>query len=130
MVTSPRIQGLNVGVTDIGRWRDEDEVHLPERVTRPQPFLPQVQALDAILRRETLDERLARHLVPDTLDPDLMQPAVLSATREGLQARLRHAAALAPPGPRAALGAAAALLSVEVALDREIQEALSVLLRG
>lgn len=130
MVESPRIQGLHVGVTDIGRWRQEDEVHLPERVARPQPFLPQPQALDAILRRETLDERLSKHLVPSTLDPDLMQPPVLSATRQNLRARFLAAAETARGPSRAALAAAAALLETEVALDGEIQEALAVLLRG
>lgn len=75
MVMTPRVQGLNVGVTDIHRWRQQDEVHLPESRFRPAPFLPQPQALDAILRRETLDERLARHVVPSTVDPDLLAPA-------------------------------------------------------
>lgn len=130
MVETSRIQGLHIGVTDIGRWRHEDEVHLPERVSRPQPFLPQPQALDAILRRETLDERLTRHLVPSTLDPDLMQPPVLSATRQSLRARFLEAAAATRGPSRAALTAAAALLEAEVALDTEIQEALAVLLRG
>lgn len=130
MASTPRIHGLNVGVTDIGRWREQDEVHLPERVSRPQPFLPQPQALDAILRRETLDERLSRHLIPKTLDPDLLQAPVLSAIRQALQERMLAQVPVATASERAALESAAALLAVECELDEAIQEALAVLLRG
>ena len=130
MASTPRIHGLNVGVTDIGRWREQDEVHLPERVSRPQPFLPQPQALDAILRRETLDERLSRHLIPKTLDPDLLQAPVLSAIRQALQERMLAQVPVATASERAALESAAALLAVECELDETIQEALAVLLRG
>lgn len=130
MVSTSRIHGLHVGVTDIGRWRQEDEVHLPERVSRAQPYLPQPQALDAILKRQTLDERLSRHLVPATLDPELLNASVLTAMRETLQAQMLDQAGKVEGAQRVALEEAAALLAVEMDLDRDIQEALAVLLRG
>jgi hypothetical protein len=130
MVMTPRVHGLNVGVTDIHRWRQQDDVHLPESRFRPAPFLPQPQALDAILRRETLDERLARHVVPTTVDPDLLAPAVMSATRVALRDRMVAAATRARGRQAAVLARAAELLADEVALDDDVQRALAALLRG
>ena len=130
MVMTPRVQGLHVGVTDIHRWRQQDEVHLPETGFRPTPFLPQPQALDAILRRETLDERLARHVVPKDIDAELLVPSTMTATRTALRDRMRRAA-IAAPGPQASiLAEAAELLSEELVMDSEIQDALAALLRG
>ncbi|WP_163850620.1 hypothetical protein [Pseudooceanicola aestuarii] len=125
-----RIDKLNVGVAGIQRWRHEDEVHLPEARARGPAYLPLVRPLDEILRRETLDERLARHLLPSEIDADLMQPRVMSDTRQALRARMAQAAAGAEGQRGRALAAAADLLDVEVTLDAEIREALAALLRG
>lgn len=85
-------RGLNVGVSDIQRWRRSDEVHLPTEKPSGPLFLPETAPLDAILRRETLDERLKAFLVPDSLDPDLLQPAVLTATRSAIADKVALAA--------------------------------------
>ena len=128
--TSRRIASLNVGVTEIAEWRALDEQHLPEGGRTLTAFFPEVRPLDAILRRETLDERLAGDVVPDELSPDLLLPAVLSETRKSLKRRLEAAAGLASGQARAEILAGTALLETEVALDDEIREALSALLRG
>lgn len=132
MVSTSRIQGLNVGVTEIQRWRQSDEQHLPERTVRTQQFLPRPQALDQILRRETLDERLVGYVVPSDIDAELLQPAVMGATREALRRRMIEARDATDGRGRAgaALAAAASLLDTEVALDFEVREALAALLRG
>lgn len=127
---SRRIASLNVGVTQIDHWRARDEQHLPIGGRTLPTFLPEIRPLDAILRRETLDERLAADVVPDEIDPELLMPAVLSATRKSLKSRLEAAAANARGLARADILAGAALLEAEVALDEEIREALSALLRG
>jgi len=131
MVDSPRrIAALNVGVTEINEWRALDEQHLPQGGRSLPTFFPEVRPLDAILRRQTLDERLANDVVPDEINPELLQPAVLSETRKSLRNRLAAAAGNATGQARADILAGAALLETEVALDEEIREALSVLLRG
>lgn len=131
MVDTPRrIASLNVGVTRIDEWRALDEQHLPTGGASLRAFFPEVRPLDAILRRETLDERLAADVVPDELSPELLLPAVLSETRKSLKSRLEAAALRATGKARADILAGAALLEAEVALDAEIQEALAALLRG
>lgn len=125
-----RITNLNIGVNGIDRWRKDDEVHLPDAVQRGVSFLPETTPLDEILRPPTLDERLAGQLVPRFLSPDLLEPTVMSATRQSLKARLDGEMMAAEPGARSALAAASALLETEAALDAEISEALAVLLRG
>lgn len=130
MATIPRIQSLNVGLTDIHRWRHQDEVHLPETGFRPTPFLPKPDALDAILRRETLDERLARHVVPNDIDADLLVPATMSATRHALRDRMLRASVMVRGDYGKTLAEAIELLNEEVVMDAEVQEALASLLRG
>ena len=121
---------LQVGISDVGRWRKEDEVHLPTE-TRAHPlFLPETQALDRILRRETLDERLARDVVPDDITPELMEPRVLSETRKRLAERLFETGVLARGAAKEAILEGADLLDQEVEMDADIQEALALLLRG
>jgi hypothetical protein len=131
MVDTPRrIASLNVGVTEINHWRALDDQHLPEGGRAQRAFFPEIRPLDAILRRETLDERLAADVVPDELSPELLLPSMLSQTRKSLKSRLEAAAARATGRARAEILAGAALLEAEVALDAEIQEALAALLRG
>ena len=125
-----RIAGLNVGLTEINEWRALDEQHLPEGGRTRPAFFPEVRPLDAILRRETLDERLAGDVVPDTISPELLMPAVLGEVRKFLKARLEAAALLASGKARDDILGGAALLETEVALDEEIREALNALLRG
>jgi hypothetical protein len=119
MMRPTRVTRLDIGIAGVDRWRKEDDVHLPE-----------MRPLDAILRPPTLDERLATQLVPRNLSPDLLEPNVLSATRNSLKTRMENRQAGASPQMSAVLARAAALLEQEVALDAEISEALSVLLRG
>lgn len=121
-----RVHGLDVGVADIRRWRRSDEVHLPAEGAARSVFLPETPPLEAILRRETLDERLSGHLVPEALDPELLAPAVMAETRRAVAAKV----ALAACTGGAALEEAAALLEAEAALDDEVREALAALLRG
>lgn len=131
MVDTPRrIASLNVGLTEINQWRALDEQHLPEGGRTLQAFFPEVRPLDAILRRETLDERLAGDVVPDEISPELLLPAVLAETRKSLKRRLEEAAHRATGRARADILAGADLLETEMALDEEIREALAALLRG
>lgn len=131
MVDTPRrIAPLNVGVTEIRQWRALDNQHLPEGGRTLPAFFPEVRPLDAILRRETLDERLAGDVVPDEISPELLLPAILSETRKSLKKRLEEAAGRAQGRARADILAGTLLLETEVALDEEIREALSALLRG
>lgn len=125
-----RVTRLDIGIAGVDRWRKEDDVHLPEVARRAETYLPEMRPLDAILRPPTLDERLATQLVPRNLSPDLLEPNVLSATRNSLKTRMENRQAGASPQMSAVLARAAALLEQEVALDAEISEALSVLLRG
>ena len=125
-----RPAGLNVGVTGVDRWRRDDEVHLPEGKRTTPFFLPETRPLDAILRRETLDERLARDVVPSELNPDLMEPPVLTATRISLRDKLAQAAGNAPGKARQDIMAGVMQLETEVALDEEIREAIAALLKG
>jgi hypothetical protein len=125
-----RIAGLHIGLTEINEWRRLDEQHLPEGGRTRPAFFPEVRPLDAILRRETLDERLAGDVVPDEVSPELLLPAVLGQVRKSLKVRLEAAGLLAKGKARADILAGAALLEAEVALDEEIREALSALLRG
>lgn len=125
-----RIAGLHIGLTEINYLRALDDQHLPEGGRTRPAFFPEVRPLDAILRRETLDERLAADVVPDELSSELLLPAVLGEVRKSLKARLEQAALRASGRARADIMAGASLLETEVALDEEIREALSALLRG
>jgi hypothetical protein len=126
-----KIQSLDVGVESIGRWRIDDEQHLPED-RRPSPvFLPETRALDEILRRPSLDERLPNLLRPDRLDPDLLLPSRMSAVRQEVAQRFRdmerHAKTLSA---RNIFASAATVMEDDAALDDEVQSALALLLRG
>lgn len=129
-MSTGRIQKFNVGVSEIQRWRVQDDVHLPETRVGQQTFLPEPRPLDRILRRETLDERLSGFMVPRDLGTDLLQPAVMGRTRLSLRARMQAAAAMTRAKQSQALSEASALLDEEVELDDEIREALAALLRG
>lgn len=126
-----RIQSLDVGVESIGRWRIEDEQHLPEEGRAAPTFLPETRALDDILRRPSLDERLPNLLRPDRLDPDLLIPARMSAMRGELAGRFRDLEKQArTASARTIFASAATIMEEDAALDDEVQAALAVLLRG
>lgn len=127
---SGRIGPINTGLADIRRWRERDEVHLPPGSTVRAPFAPEQRPLDAILRRETLEERLAGFIVPSRLSPELGDVGAIRAARLALQDRIRQFAARAPKGSATALTAAISLLDHEHALDEEVQTALAALLRA
>ncbi|MBB3950330.1 hypothetical protein [Aureimonas jatrophae] len=127
-----RIKPLDVGVETVTLWQVDDEVHLPQEARVGPRFLPEYRALDSILNRPSLDERLPELLQPTALDPELLQPATLADTRAATQALMREAAGLPgqPPEARAAFAAAAELLSADTAMDAEVRGALAMLLRG
>lgn len=127
-----RIKPFDVGVESVTLWQHEDEVHLPNEGRAGPAFLPEAQALDAILSRPRLDERLPDLLVPARLDPGLLEPATLSEVRDELQALLAQAVA-APglqPADRDLFGAAGRLLAADAVMDSEVRAALAMLLRG
>lgn len=127
---SGRIGPINAGIADIRRWRDSDEVHLPPGSMIRTPYVPEQRPLDAILRRETLEERLAGFIVPSQLSPELGEVGAIRAAREALQSRFRSFARRANGRGATALEAAASLLDHERALDDEVQIALAALLRA
>ena len=128
---SGRVGSLNTGISDVSRWRHDDEIHLPVTQTGRVPFLPEQRALDAILKRETLEERLSQFVIPNELSPALGEPNAISSARLAafavFQARLD-----ADGGTRRSpvFEAAAKLLQYEDALDQEVQLALAALLRA
>lgn len=126
-----RIRPFDVGVESISRWQVEDEVHLPEEGRAGPSFLPSYRALDSILYRPSLDERLPELLQPRNVDPQLLEPSILTGTRQEL-ARLfnRLGASALDPADRAAFHAAGEFLDDEVSRDEEVRTALALLLRG
>ncbi|WP_341367305.1 hypothetical protein [Yoonia sp. BS5-3] len=125
-----RVQKLDVGLAEISRWQVEDEQHLPRDGALTRKFLPQIQALDQILRRPSLDERLPDMLEPEIVDQDLLDPSVMTEARLGALAVFDQAGNQASGQARQALQQVAAILSEEVALDRDIRTALAALFRG
>ncbi|WP_187972879.1 hypothetical protein [Aquibium microcysteis] len=127
----PRIQALDVGVETIARWRVDDEQHLPKDKKAPPVFLPETRALDEILHRPSLDERLPNLLKPERLDPDLLRPARVSDIRRSLAQRFRDLEqSAAGEVRRTAFAAAATVLEEDIVLDDEVRTALALLLRG
>lgn len=128
---SGRIGPLTIGLTDIHRWREADEAHLPIGQTQRVPFLPEQRPLDAILRRETLEERLTAFILPDRFSPALGEHGAIPRAREALHRRFRSLADRSTdPRLAGALQDAADLLAHETELDDEVQMALAALLRA
>ena len=125
-----RPAGLNVGITGVDRMRKHDDVHLPDEARAHPLFLPEPRPLDQILRRQTLDERLTRDIVPEDLSPELLEPRILTQTRKGLSERLYSAGMRAGGEAQEKIIAGAELLDQEVEMDEDIQEALAALMRG
>lgn len=127
---SGRVGPLNTGLSDIRHWRESDEVHLPVGQTVRIPFLPEQRPLDAILRRETLEERLVSFIVPERISPELGEPGAIARAREELHAQFQRFAEISPGAAGQALKAAADVLARESVLDDEIRTALAALLRA
>jgi hypothetical protein len=124
------IKPLDVGVERVTRWQADDEIHLPREGSLQPQFLPEARALDEILQRPSLDERLPRLLQPASLTPELLQPHVLAAARQGAIAAFLRRAKQETGERRDALEAAARLVLEESARDEEVRAALAALLRG
>ena len=125
-----RVQRLDSGLAEISRWQIEDEQHLPRDGALTQKFLPQPQALDQILYRPSLDERLPNMLEPDVVDKDLLDPSTLTEARLGALRVFKDASTDADGDTRAALDGVAQILTQEVKLDHEIRAALAALFKG
>ena len=126
-----KIRNLDVGVERITNWAVEDEVHLPAEARVAPAFLPQERALDAILQRPSLDERLPGLLAPTSLDPVLLEPAALTDTRLALGRYFRDRAVASGFGEDAeAFAAAAEVLAADQNLDNDVRSALAMLLKG
>jgi hypothetical protein len=125
-----RIKPLDIGVESITRWQPEDEVHLPRETGLRPAFLPHYRPLDEILRRPSLDERLPRLLQPEFVDPDLMEPAVLTDVRAETRELFAVRAGRESGRRRHLLEAAAACLDDDINLDHEVRRALAALLRA
>lgn len=125
-----RIKNLDVGVERITQWNVGDEVHLPSDAKIAPSFLPQERALDAILNRPSLDERLPDLLQPTNLDPSLLEPAALTETRMALGRFFRDRAIASGVEDTEVFAAAAEMMSADQNLDNEVRSALAMLLRG
>jgi hypothetical protein len=125
-----RVKSLEIGVEKISHWQVQDEVHLPEQRGHQPAFLPLHRALDEILRRPSLDERLPQLLQPALLDAELLEPAILSRTRLELRRLLLERARQEIGLRRRAIETAAAHLDDDAAFDDEIRRSLAALLKG
>lgn len=125
-----RSTSFNIGISGIDRWRKQDDVHLPKDKRAPPVFLPETRPLDRILRRETLDERLARDVIPEDITAELLEPKVLANTRKRLSERLFEASMRASGDTKARILEGLTVLDDEVEMDEDIQEALAALMRG
>lgn len=125
-----KIRSFEIGVEAITQVGRGEETHLPPEGPVAPAFLPQPAALDAILRRPSLDERLPALLQPASLDPTLLDPAALSEARHDAAAAFADAASQATGQRRRILAQAAIALEEAVRLDDEVRAALAALLRG
>jgi hypothetical protein len=125
-----RIRNLDVGVERITHWAVGDDLHLPQEGGRIPAFLPQQPALDEVLRRPSLDERLPDLLQPTNLDPGLLAPSAMTETRAELQQIFAQGAAAHDGETGDLFRSAAGLLGADAFLDRETRAALAMLLRG
>lgn len=125
-----KIRSFEIGVEAVTQVARGEEAHLPREGALAPAFLPQPQALDAILRRPSLDERLPALLQPEALDPTLLDPASLSEARLLAAAGFAEAAEQATGHARRILARAAVELENAVMLNDEVRAALAALLRG
>ncbi|MEO1774714.1 MAG: hypothetical protein AAFS07_07165 [Pseudomonadota bacterium] len=124
---------LDRGLSGISTWHVGDETHLPTKSRLSPAFNKVERPLADILKPPSLDERLPGLLIPEWLTPDLLEPAVMSATREEVARHMRAMGAGSTDGRDGAdpvLGEAAAVLEQDIQLDDEVRTALAALLRG
>lgn len=125
-----KIRSFDIGLesyTQVGRGED---VHLPREGALGPSFIPKPGYLDAVLKRPSLDERLPQLLQPDTLDAELLEPAVLTDARLSARALFAEAARRATGHRRRILDQAAIVLDEDAGLDGEVRTALAALLKG
>lgn len=125
-----KIRSLDIGVESITRWQADDEIHLPKEGGLAPTFLPLYRPLDEILRRPSLDERLPALMQPESLDPDLLQPAALTEARQGARALFASASASETGRRRDLFEAAGNVLDGDIELDEDVRTALAALLQG
>ncbi|RVU12575.1 hypothetical protein [Methylobacterium oryzihabitans] len=125
-----KIGSLDTGLESVTRVRPRDEARLPAEGPLAPAFVPQPAALDAVLRRPSLDERLPDLLQPRALDPGLLQPAALTEARLAAGAAFATAARRATGHRRRILDEASRMLAEDAALDDEVRTALAALLRA
>ena len=124
------VLSLDKGIESVSRLRTEDEIHLPSDKKLRQPFLPRHRALDEILHRPSLDERLPVLLQPDSLDPDMLEPWVMTRLRQTVRQRFADLARKASGRRREIFERVVAILHDDEALDEELRTALAALLSG
>lgn len=125
-----RVRNLDVGIERISQWEIGDELHLPPEGKSAPAFLPQLRPLDEVLHRPSLDERLPDLLQPAELDPELLEPAALTETRQQAARLFGRAAGSARGKAAEVLGRASWLLQADDGMDAEVRTALAALLRG
>jgi hypothetical protein len=125
-----KVRNLDIGVEAFTRVEPGEDARLPKEGPLAPAFLPQPRALDEVLRRPSLDERLPALLQPRSLDAALLEPAALTAARVSSRALLAEAARRATGHRRRILDQAALFLDEDVALDDEVRTALAALLKG
>jgi hypothetical protein len=125
-----RISSLDIGLNEISRYREKDDVHLPEEKGLRPAFLPASRPLDEVLTRPSLDERLPRLLRPEFLETDLLEPMVLSDIRLQTRRLFADRAKGKNGKERQVLELAASFLDDAVNLDHEVRQSLAALLRG
>ncbi|MBG6146009.1 MAG: hypothetical protein RIE06_33705 [Roseibium album] len=121
---------LESGLDSISYRRIGDEDGLPAEGKIAPGFIVRHQELDKILRRTSLDQKLPDLLQPASLDPELLEPSILSGSREAAQQVLRAATANATGSTRDALQKAADILAQEMQFDSEVRTALASLMKG
>lgn len=125
-----RIQNLDVGVDSVSRLRVGEDVQLPQAGGLRPVFMPTPPALDEVLRRPSLDERLPSLLQPTTLDAELLEPSALSRVREETRNIIAAQSHIMQGQQKQILESAATYLNDAVSLDDEVRRALAALLKG
>ena len=125
-----KVRNFNIGVESITRWQRTDEVHLPIEGQLNPEFSDEVPLLDQMLRPPMLNERLPLMMTPDDLERRLLEPTVMSATKETLLAALSGEAKFAGSTAGEIVDAAITDLKNDIRMDDDIRSALVALFRG
>jgi hypothetical protein len=121
---------FNIGLEEITRHTVDDAVQLPQTEGLAPAFMPQYSALDEILARPNLDQRLMHLMQPLSLDAGLLDPAVLSQTRLDLQEIFGKEANIRIGSERQAFKQAEKTLGKYSRLGKLVEEYVAALLRG